>query len=355
MDAATSFPAREKGSTVPEGTKIRLRSGTLLARLRFLVLVLALFSLLVFGADQVTSSPALCGSCHEMGLRARAWKVSPHARVKCVSCHVGTHAWYAFPQALLGRGQLLGRVVVKHFSRASADPVDARAPGAAPMSDSICLQCHDPDRKPTAGLGIVIDHPKHAKRNKSCVSCHVTVAHPRPSRGTALSFMGQCFTCHGASKGSKAPATCTLCHPRDFRMVPASHGDRSKWKRGHGVVAAGDPRQCEMCHVRTLCDGCHGIPMPHPEGWGTRSGHPVYASRNRQVCARCHDDKPDWCSMCHHKAYSPAKGSWVKQHFLEVQAKGASMCLESCHSPVYCSRCHVGNPSPASGGAQASR
>ena len=51
--------------------------------------------------------------------------------------------------------------------------------------------------------------------------------------------------------------------------------------------------------------------------------------------------------MCHHKAYDPAKGTWVKQHFLEVEAKGASFCLD-CHSPVYCSRCHVNAP-PTSG------
>ncbi len=44
--------------------------------------------------------------------------------------------------------------------------------------------------------------------------------------------------------------------------------------------------------------------------------------------------------MCHHKAYDPMIGSWVKQHYVEVETEGAEYCLE-CHAPGYCVRCHV--------------
>ncbi len=315
-------------------------------RLAIAAAIAVAVALLLLGADRLTSSPALCAACHEMAPRAAAWKTSPHVRVACVSCHVSPHPWYALPQALYDRGRLLGRDVAKHFAGGFTVPVDSRPPGVAPMPDAVCLQCHDPNRKPTAGLGILIDHPKHAKRNGSCVSCHVTVAHPSPSRGTALSFMGQCFTCHGSGKGAKAPATCTLCHPSDFQLLPASH-KTSQWKRGHGKVALTDPRQCGMCHAKTFCDGCHGLPMPHPKGWAHASGHPAYAKRDRQVCVQCHGGQPDMCAMCHHQAYDPSKGTWVKQHFLEVEKRGAASCLEECHSPVFCADCHVNARPPS--------
>jgi hypothetical protein len=47
--------------------------------------------------------------------------------------------------------------------------------------------------------------------------------------------------------------------------------------------------------------------------------------------------------MCHHQSYDPNKGTWVKQHFLEVEQTGAAACME-CHSPIYCVRCHVQQP-----------
>lgn len=340
MEPSNSVPTGGRSSL---GEKLRALSHprTPLAWLRLGIAVWLLLTVLGFAAAEVTSSPALCASCHEMSHRASEWAISPHANVKCVQCHVAAHPWYAFPQALLGQSQLLGRDVAKHF----ADPpkqVDSRPAGVAPMPDSICLQCHDPNRKPTAGLGILIDHPKHAKRNGSCISCHRTVAHPSPEWGTAVSFMQQCFTCHGQEKGAKAPGTCTLCHPADFKMKPETHD--AKWKAKHGKIALTERKQCMMCHAQSFCDSCHGLQMPHPAGWSKASGHPEYAKRDSQVCQQCHGGQPDWCTMCHHKAYDPSRGTWVKQHFIQVEQTGASYCLQSCHSPVFCSNCHVGAP-----------
>lgn len=303
--------------------------------------VVVAFALLWFGADRLTSSPAVCGSCHEMGARVAEWKTSPHAKVACVSCHV-PHPWYALPQAVFDRTRFLSRVLGQHVGSAgSVAMVDSRPAGIPPMSDAVCKQCHDPNRKPTTGLGIIIDHPKHAKRNGSCVSCHITVAHPSPEWGTAVSFMQVCFNCHGTGKTAKAPATCGLCHPAGFKLRPGTHD--AKWKQTHGKVALTERKQCLMCHQASFCDGCHKIQMPHPAGWAQKSGHPVAAQRDRQVCVQCHGGAADFCTMCHHKAYDPARGTWVQQHFLEVEAKGASYCLESCHSPVFCATCHVRN------------
>lgn len=295
---------------------------------------------LVVAAGLATSSPALCGSCHEMAPRTAAWKSSAHAEVGCFRCHVSPRPWYAFPRSMYAKATLLRRDVYQHVLGRYEDPVETRVAGVPPMADEVCLQCHDPNRKATSGFRILIEHGEHAKRNKSCVSCHVRTAHPQPTRGKALSLMAQCYTCHGLEKTAIASASCDLCHPSDFEPEPASHRAK-RWKRGHGGIAKADRRQCEMCHITSWCDGCHGLEMPHPGDWAQgKTSHAVYAKRDRTVCSRCHESKPDLCSMCHHKTYDPKKGDWVDQHPLEARKEGPGFCL-GCHSPLDCARCHV--------------
>lgn len=305
-----------------------------------LIGVLALF----FVADQVTSSPAVCGSCHEMEPRTTSWAESPHAKVDCVTCHVAPRAWYAFPVAAVEQSALLGRDAYLHMAGGYQNPVEERREGTPPMSDDVCLACHDVNRKATSGFRIQLDHAEHARRNGSCVSCHVRTAHPLPTRGTPLSLMTQCFTCHGTAEQPEASAECGLCHPSGFDLHPTSHKE-ARWARGHGSVAKNDRPQCAMCHQQSYCDDCHGLEIPHPAGWaqgGEKAGHADLGTRDRELCAQCHLEKPDLCSMCHHQTYDPAKGNWVRQHYSEVEKTGVAYCFE-CHSPVYCVRCHV-NP-----------
>jgi Zn finger protein HypA/HybF involved in hydrogenase expression len=313
-------------------------------RVRIALVVTLALAALVGVTGYVTSSPALCGSCHEMELRASAWKVSAHAETKCVSCHEPQHAWYSAPQTLFARGKLLGRDVQAHLANNQTGPIDRRKTGAAPMSNAVCLQCHSADRKVTSGDKVIIRHAEHAKANKYCVTCHLRTAHPEPLRGRSLSFMAQCFVCHGTPNYPKASIECGSCHPADFNMRPESH--RSKqWTFSHGRVSTADRQQCTMCHKQSFCTDCHGLQMPHPAGWvNGKNGHSKAAGKDRTVCAQCHREKPDLCSMCHHKSYDPKKGSWIKQHFLEVKARGAGFCFQ-CHGPLYCSACHVGSSS----------
>ena len=341
-DASTERAAAPAPAPAGSGSGARRRFGD--ARIIGVGVVLAVVALLGV-IDLATSSPALCGSCHEMAPRAATWKKSAHASVKCVKCHTGPHTWYQVPQSVVSQTLLLGRDTFSHVTGRYTDPVDSRRAGAQPVKDAICLQCHDVNRKATSGFRILINHAEHAKRNGSCVSCHVRTAHPLASRGTPLSLMTQCFTCHGAPEKPKALATCSVCHPSGYPLKPTSH-KTAQWTRGHAVVAQSDRKQCEMCHAQKFCDDCHGLPMPHPTGWAVgKTGHAASAQKNRQVCAKCHTQKPDLCSMCHHQNYDPRKGNWVRQHFLEVDARGAAGCMK-CHSPVYCVRCHVRQPTP---------
>ncbi len=261
-----------------------------------------------------------------------------------MKCHQKPTAWYAMPQRLVGRGQLLARDVAAHVSGDYTDPVDQRVPGNEPVQDEVCLQCHDVNRKATSGFRITLDHAKHAELNGSCVSCHVRTAHPIETRGNAMSLMSQCFTCHGTAEKPKASAECGVCHPADYELLPKSHTAPTWKKQEHGKAAKADPKQCEMCHTKAFCNDCHGVQMPHPKGWAKgATGHAATAQLNRAVCERCHGERLDMCTMCHHKAYDPAKGTWLKQHFIDAEARGVAQCLD-CHSPLFCVRCHVQKP-----------
>jgi hypothetical protein len=340
MDGEQELPTGGPGS-LPSTAVSETRSPR---RLRALARVVAgvVVAIVALGAaaDGVSMSPRLCSTCHEMQKRSTSWSVSPHAGVACVTCHQTPRPWYAVPMRLADRARLFGRDIASHAAGGYRDPVDGRISGTPPMTDAVCLQCHDPNRKATSGYRIIIDHVAHAKRNGSCVSCHVRTAHPVDTRGAALSLMGACFTCHGTARTAKAPGRCDLCHPSGYALVPASHKVTAWKSRTHGPVARNDLRQCEMCHVKSTCDGCHGIEMPHPMGWAKgRPGHGDVASRDRALCARCHGGRPDMCTMCHHEAYDPAKGTWAKQHAGEAEKRGAAFCID-CHSALDCVRCH---------------
>jgi nitrate/TMAO reductase-like tetraheme cytochrome c subunit len=307
-------------------------------------------------AELATSSPRLCASCHAMNEATETWRQSAHAEIRCVTCHEPPREWYEVPKGLVARANQLGRDIYRHVTmepqsddellrQAAARNGQAKVfhegHSASPMLDEVCLQCHDPDRKATSGYRIQIEHAEHAERNGSCVSCHVDTAHPEPSLGRALSLMARCYTCHGTAEQPEASATCETCHPSDFDLRPPSHED-APWMRDHGIIATNDMPQCRMCHEQRYCDDCHGLAMPHPDGWAKgASGHATTAERERDVCSRCHTEKPDLCSMCHHKdTFMPARGTWVQQHFIEVEKRGSAYCLD-CHLPVYCVRCHV--------------
>ena len=316
-----------------------------------IAIVLAILVLVLVATDYVTSRPGLCGSCHEMGPRYASWAKSGHAAVVCVSCHQSPTSWYALPRRLIARAGLLGRDTWWHFTGRSADGTDDDEPPTALVSNKNCLQCHDPNRQATSGFRILINHVEHAEMNETCLSCHVNTAHPEETRGRALSLMDQCFACHGTAEVPEASAACGLCHPVDFELLPASHKD-AKWKSGeHGQVAIQDRPQCAMCHKEIFCTGCHGLEMPHPENWarGQPAEHATVAERNRRVCARCHKEKPDLCSMCHHRGWEPKRGPWIAQHPLMVRQRGAAFCME-CHTATFCPDCHIarrGLASPA--------
>jgi len=95
-----------------------------------------------YKAYEYTESVAFCGqTCHTvMKPEFVAFNVAPHARLKCVNCHVGSGAaWYARSK-LAGTRQLVA-LVLGNFSRPIPTPVHNLRP-----ADQTCGQCHWADK-----------------------------------------------------------------------------------------------------------------------------------------------------------------------------------------------------------------
>ncbi len=306
-------------------------------------------AILVFSAATVAvSSPRACYSCHEMRPKVDSWRVSPHAEVGCYSCHGTPRPWYGAPASVAERWTTVARDMrARQVSQASLEATGSTGTTMSPITEAACLQCHDANRKATSRYGLVIKHAEHAKRNKSCVSCHLWAAHPEPgaSRGTLM--MSQCFNCHGQASQPKASGECIVCHVKDMDLKPDTH-KTGNWQKQHGKAAKADRQLCVMCHKDQFCNNCHGLEIPHPLGWARgASGHAVFAKKDRAVCEKCHVGNANLCTMCHHQGFDGKKGPWVAQHNIQVRETGAAFCFK-CHDATYCVRCHTKSPVPAS-------
>jgi len=99
----------------------------------------------VIGSYQVyhyTDSDAFCGTlCHQvMNPEYTAYKASPHARVGCVGCHVGSGATWYVKSKLSGSYQVYS-VLAHKYPRPIPSPVENLRP-----AQETCEQCHWPEK-----------------------------------------------------------------------------------------------------------------------------------------------------------------------------------------------------------------
>lgn len=84
-------------------------------------------------------SPEFCGqSCHVMHPEYTAYKVSAHAHVACVECHIGSGVQSYFAAKMNGTKQLV-EVMVNHYPTPIPSPVTSLRPAR-----EICEACHTP-------------------------------------------------------------------------------------------------------------------------------------------------------------------------------------------------------------------
>jgi nitrate/TMAO reductase-like tetraheme cytochrome c subunit len=106
------------------------------------VFLLLLVGVAAVGGFQYTESTSFCGElCHTvMEPEHTAWRNSPHARVRCVECHVGPGAaWYV-------KAKLSGlRQVWVVLTRSWPSPIPTPIENLRPSRET-CEQCHWPEK-----------------------------------------------------------------------------------------------------------------------------------------------------------------------------------------------------------------
>jgi nitrate/TMAO reductase-like tetraheme cytochrome c subunit len=125
--------------------------------------IILFVTMTVFGSYQAyhyTDSDAFCGTlCHKvMNPEYTAYKLSPHARVGCVGCHVGAGATWYVRAKLSGAYQVYATLSNK-YPRPIPSPVENLRP-----AQETCEQCHWPEKFWGAQLK-VFDHYQYDETN----------------------------------------------------------------------------------------------------------------------------------------------------------------------------------------------
>ena len=303
------------------------------------IAVLTLFTVFVFTGLLVgfnTAFPPKCAKCHE-GPKAKLAISTQHAAhqgQKCVSCHAG--------EALIDRLSFGAQttysmiIPVLHAQNFDADTA----------YDSKCQSCHKSMAGVVSNNGIRIDHSKCAN-NTSCVKCHGNTGHTVHDATNNVTYtMDACFTCH---KDISSDKKCTLCHAgRSSQSIKATsswqitHGPN--WKQTHGM---GNLNTCGVCHAQSMCAKCHGVGVPH--GNGFFADHGKYAQKKNENCVSCHETT--FCSDCHGGITMPHPENFLKDHAGVAKKDNDPTCL-ICHAASDCTNCHAKHIHP--GGAKTS-
>ncbi|MDO8949566.1 MAG: NapC/NirT family cytochrome c [Actinomycetota bacterium] len=268
-----------------------------------------------------------------------------------------------------------------------------------------CTVCHNRVAHPEKNYEMINKNPKTGE---------IAEKHADFMSMTAC-FRCHTLTNEAPKDGKKAPGKCSACHPADFKLKPSNHNGADFYPKGHAKLATaridrstGKPtfekltgeaeaaaseestevganlegaddqpaaysgstktkhifpisevqsiNYCGTCHViDKFCMDCHGMEMPHPEEFKTKS-HPELAKTKAAKCDLCHNTKKtnsQFCNECHHGTasnwkYDP-KIKWGTQHAKAVSTNGVKGCLGKCHEQKFCVDCHVKlKPLPAS-------
>lgn len=210
-----------------------------------------------------------------------------------------------------------------------------------------CSDCHgDLDSGFKAGEkpDLLFTHEAHFSIGVSdCAACHVANTH-EPDR-TNVPTMVTCYQCHSLGEDARAPGDCTLCHPPEMDPEPESHVSDTWLLKEHPSAAIADPFDCATCHEQEFCNECHGLELPHPEGF-TDLTHAELFFEDSALCERCHPREPlvrrDTCDSCHHPD-GPEASTWVEWHPSVVEDRGAENCFK-CHATETCRTCHQQGP-----------
>lgn len=307
---------KKQSSKVQRETKARRRM-VLTWTLIGLALGILAAALMTFA---LTSRSSFCAdACHAMSDPANSWEESTHASVACVRCHEG------LPVLSTWNG-MTGRI------RSLLRAMDTGGLSGTHVSSHICLDCHSNVMREV----LLTDHAVHVSHLEiiegggDCGDCH-------PRRGHTDTVepipMSACLRCHD---DTVAFTDCDGCHPDG----PDASIRYEKPTVGSPANASVIP-DCAPCHGEPECNECHGLKMPHPDGFEEAGSHGSLAAFDRkQMCFECHPRRD--CDGCH-LDFDAHGAAWITAH--QAYAEGSAWCAECHEVPAdasnFCAVCHL--------------
>lgn len=287
---------------------------------------------IVFTAVAVRTSPSACDPCHQSAVDALRDGSASHGSVRCTECHPG----------LTEAGGIAG---VAHILEGTLRNRAASGSTVGRVPDDACSSCHPPTSllRTTSSGGINMSHKGLAQANYACSECHAKLHGSTLSGRLAVPTMGTCLSCHNGKSASNA---CGVCHSDQLAdeeqlgdaEFAVTHGPQ--WKKNHGL---GDLRVCGTCHTPQKCEGCHGVPFPHPDGFGAEHGRQA-VQRGKKTCYGCH--APSFCTSCHAMPM-PHPTDFLARHPSVAASDTDPRCM-GCHTTENCGQCHVRHAHPGS-------
>ena len=179
---------RRRGRIAPLPSEFSLADPNVRRALSFVVVAsiinLGVVSFASFGAVEYSESQAFCGqTCHPvMRPQFAAHQFGPHARVHCVSCHVGPGAG-AFLSAKFNGSRQLWLVASHTYHRPIPSPIHN-----LPPVEGTCESCHWPDRYIGDVIKVFYEYADDAANSetKSTVRLHVGGAVSGTGSGTGI-------------------------------------------------------------------------------------------------------------------------------------------------------------------------
>lgn len=176
---------RAKGGEVPPYPRIDLNiprtRAMFLSFVVLSVLLLGIVSTASYQAYHFTDSVTFCGDlCHSvMEPEAVAYHASPHARVSCAACHVGSGAGWYVRSKLAGAYQIYS-VLFNKYTRPISTPVHSLRP-----AQDTCEQCHWPEKFWGAQLKVITRYGHDEKNSVRQVRTLLRTGGGSPTTGIA--------------------------------------------------------------------------------------------------------------------------------------------------------------------------
>lgn len=218
------------------------------------VVNIAIVSAAAYKGIEVMDSTEFCGTaCHTvMSPEYTTYQRSPHARVNCTECHIGSGANWFVKSKLSGSWQLVS-VAFDLFPRPIPTPVHHLRPAR-----ETCEECHWPEKFVGDRLQVRTRFEENEEQTETKTVLLMKVGGVHEGQGHGIHWH--------VDRGNEVRYLSDLDRKTVFEVeLRNAEGQTRRWKRTEGEAAPADAQwrtmDCIDCHNRPT----HVYRMPEPE------------------------------------------------------------------------------------------